>query len=716
MSRKIGITGLCLGGVLLLAAGPASASLQPVGSLGGSWNRPMFSPGAVAFGSDGGVLVLDQGPRRVIRLGTDRETKDVWPTEQPGDSWTFEGGVAVDGDDNVYVAASSAVDKYSPGGDLLTSWELDLPGPGSATSIVYDQTSDTILLRRGSFVQRLGLDGQELDLFGGITTDLTDGGPIAVDDAGNVFTTGTRVNGLTGTKSIYKFDSEGDLLSELETPTRVVTTFFRDGEQVLAVAAYSGLVPRPGGGMWVMSADAENLVTLLSPTGAVEGGWGAPTSETGSLFRGPDGHFWIAAGRLGGLTEFAGDGTKLHDYEDDDFPKYSGTDRGAGLFSVVSDVAVAPDGDIYTYDDFNARFQRFGATGSYEAMWDGPVNDNYWLPRSKIYFPSSASTGLLNSDTADVRTYSNEGAETSQRSLQALEPVAAVASSHDSGLFVLAGEPARISRLDASGEIVDSWSVSGPPELPASAGKGMERNPAGNLVVQLGQRMQEYTVDGVLVHEFDVVSELPCRTANIVRDFGIDGSGRIHVLVDTRDDPGNETTIVKYSPTGKRLSEDIIRPAGRSNDWGRVAVSPNGDVLVSSRWHITRFVESNAQPEAPDLTCKRRPRAKVSLQSITYSKGRRWARAEFYLTQPGTLRLTGARVRHRSKTLGQPRLVTMAIVPKPGLMRPVARKSRRFLRLRPVIRFSQEGHPIQHARTKVTFERKVRRTRRAPHR
>lgn len=241
------------------------------------------------------------------------------------------GGMALDGDGNVYLSHFSAmrldeekkpdrISVYSPQGKLLRQWgrtgtgdgEFDYPG-GMAISrsgrvYVADQTNRRVQVfdREGKFLLKWGEYGVGEGQFGGnISPKSRVGGPqfVAVDGAGNVYTT----EGSVG--RVQKFTADGRFLQS-----------WGDNED------------RPGsfGGYWM-------------GTSGLQGPVGICFDKHGLV--------WVSA-VSGRVQQFTPEGT---------YRQTLGGGRGSepGQFEAPHALAVDGRGHIYVVDSLNHRVQKF---------------------------------------------------------------------------------------------------------------------------------------------------------------------------------------------------------------------------------------------------------------------------------------------------------------------------------------------------------------------
>jgi tripartite motif-containing protein 71 len=95
-----------------------SSDGEPLGAWGtiGSGPGEFILPTAVAFDSSSNLYVTNTGNHRIAKLSTDGQLVLEWSGVH------FPHGIAVDGEDNVYVTDEAGVRKFTANGELLAAW------------------------------------------------------------------------------------------------------------------------------------------------------------------------------------------------------------------------------------------------------------------------------------------------------------------------------------------------------------------------------------------------------------------------------------------------------------------------------------------------------------------------------------------------------------------------------------------------------------------
>jgi hypothetical protein len=127
----------------------------------------------------------------------------------------------------------------------------------------------------------------------------------------------------------------------------------------------TGVAVGPDDHVWVLGLAAPP-VRLYSPHGAFVRGWGTGQIEQGHQLRlDRDGNVWVVDCGRHCVHKFRPDGTRLFTLGT---PGEPGED--ATHFHEPTDVAVAPDGDVFVADGYvNARVAHFRADGTFVKAW-----------------------------------------------------------------------------------------------------------------------------------------------------------------------------------------------------------------------------------------------------------------------------------------------------------------------------------------------------------
>lgn len=706
----------------LVLSGPARAALVQTDSWGSSWSRSIFHPSGLDFSKTGEAVIGDAGFARVARLDTAGDLEATWHTGSPSPGYPYllnPAGIAVGPDGNVFALDRklTQVSRFSPDGTLVDTWALADETSG-AYGIEYDDSGSLFLLRDEA-VQRYSLDGELEDSWGGFKSDFSD--PVfTTDDNGEVLVAGTEVTGKeSGVKSVYRFGLDGDLLSKWSTGTRVSFQYLyiKCGSgigPINGLDGYMGIAAREGGGAWVVPMYGDHLIQGLTPDGTVDAEIGNGAKPEGDLEVGPDGHFWIASDGIyivgtnedyAAVSEYDTDGTLIRKLVGGDFPKYFDDDRGEGRFSGIEDLSVTPSGNVDTFEDFNARAQRFSDSGSFQWLADGPFIRyviGFPIGIHQLFSGPGESVRLLDSAWKRVYGYSDTGAETSVVDLDV--PGLGAYGATDAGggnMWVASDVPLRMSLVDSSGHTINSFAV---PLVQDPQGPNgsvvVRRTPTGDLLILSGQAVRQYTTSGSYVRGWGVVPATD--PPSYASDVAVGADGRVHVLISS----SSSAFVRSYTSGGQLIGDQAVALSGSNNPVTQMAIGPSGDFYLGDRTSVRRFDEtaggsgiSNATgspgrlnssgPHTSELVCDAcdcydpDPDSDLFLlKKVSFDRAHRSARLQVQVPEVGRLRLDGGnRLVGRSINVAEPGLVSVKVSLRRPFNRPVHRKSKVYLRV-----------------------------------
>jgi hypothetical protein len=190
----------------------------------GTEEGDFIGPIGIAVNSKGGIYVVDQSNFRIQQFSSSGVFLSAWGKEGYGNgefSFSYKGdyggGVAIDGNDYVYVLDSGnyRVQKFTPDGQFVTKWGSEGIGDGQFNyprAIAADSNGFVYVAdRKGNHVQKFSSEGTFLLKWGSAGTG--DGqfyNPcgLATDKSGNVYVVDD------GNRRIQKFTSEGVFISK----------------------------------------------------------------------------------------------------------------------------------------------------------------------------------------------------------------------------------------------------------------------------------------------------------------------------------------------------------------------------------------------------------------------------------------------------------------------------------------------------------------------
>jgi hypothetical protein len=256
---------------------------------------------------------------------------------------------------------------------------------------------------------------------------------------------------------------------------------------------------------------AEHPVLIYERDGRFVGSWddGAFTTRTHGITIAPDDSVWCVDDAGHSVRKFTPDGKLLLTLGDNSGkPSDSGYDgsnlttvaRGAPPFNRPTNVAVAPNGDLYVSDGYgNARVHRFSPTGRLLASWGEPGTGpgQFMLPHG-IAVDATGNVFVCDRESDRIQVFTAEGRFV-REIIEVQRPTQIVLANglmYVSELGWRAGQrsfrhgqierdlPSRVTVLDASGVVVTR--IGGPdPCAPGSfcAAHGLAVDSHGDLYV-----------------------------------------------------------------------------------------------------------------------------------------------------------------------------------------------------------------------------------------
>lgn len=205
-------------------AEPTSGPVELVLSITGD-PYPLNDPSGMALDAQGNLYVADTLNHRIQVFGSEGQFSTTWGSEGNGDGqFNFIygdpnhnlalGGVAIDGQGNVYVAdgGNARIQKFDSEGNFLTKWGSLGDGDGQFTrpmDLTIDQDGNVYVIDDRSSprgrIQKFDSNGNFLARFGeGLVADP---GGITIDQQSNLYVSDVQ----RGT--ILKLDNNGELLA-----------------------------------------------------------------------------------------------------------------------------------------------------------------------------------------------------------------------------------------------------------------------------------------------------------------------------------------------------------------------------------------------------------------------------------------------------------------------------------------------------------------------
>ncbi|MCP4639147.1 MAG: hypothetical protein GY851_01870, partial [bacterium] len=352
------------------------------------------------------LFLADLDDARVARLTSDLVEMTSWGSKGSGPG-QFEfgdfmagepnyGGIALDGDDVVYVAdpLNQRIQKFDIDGQFLGEWScgtipLGLAIDASGTVYTCDSLNPAVL--------KYANDGTLLDswsLVNGWPEDRAIPVEIALDSHGNVYV------GDNG-KRVQKFSPNGDPLATWT-----------------CLGAGDHNVGWPGGldmdGAELLAVDNGNgRINRFSADGILANTWGSLGTGSGQfdypvdITVGPDGSVYV--------TDAGNDRVQKFDAAGQFLLEWGTTGSGPGQFDFPCGISASETGLVFVVDKKNGRIQAFTSDGIYVREWDesntavAPFN---WLMCDDHPFVECGPDNLVYvTDLMDhaVRVFTEEG-------------------------------------------------------------------------------------------------------------------------------------------------------------------------------------------------------------------------------------------------------------------------------------------------------------------
>jgi DNA-binding beta-propeller fold protein YncE len=501
--------------------------------------HPLNDPSGMALDAQGNLYVADTLNHRIQVFDSEGNFLITWGSEGSGDGqFNFiygdpahnlaVGGVAVDGEGNVYVAdgGNARIQKFDSNGNFLTTWGSSGNGDGQfirPADLTVDRQGNVYVIDDRSLpprIQKFDTDGNFLARF---AEDLLgDPGLIVADEEGNIYVTDVA-NG-----TILKLDGNGSLIA----------TFGGEGTADGQLSGPLGIDLDSEGNLYVVDS-GNGRIQKLDNNGNFLFKWGR--------FRDPYGIRIDSEGNI-----------YISDYVNDRIQKYRLTTPPTALepvefvWSMTGDpnpldtpaaIALDAQGDLYVVDGGNNRIQVFDSEGQFISAWgstgDGEGEFNFLRANGDI--------------------------------------IGAIALDPDGNVFVADNANRRIQKFDSQGGFLLQWGTPGPGEGEFLSPVGLAVDQEGNVYVSDDGRddVQKFDNDGRFLLRWGGPGNDDGQF-NFLGGLDVDSQGNVYVA-----DFSNHR-VQKFDSDGNFLAKWGTRGQGpgQFNDPGDIAVDGRDNVFV----------------------------------------------------------------------------------------------------------------------------------------
>lgn len=667
-SWRIPLFLIVLGATAALAIPAASlASLVKTGSWGGDLVRHYPMTRAIAYDSAGRAFIADAGAGRVVRIETDGSIHRSWdvaaPATDPKKPDLLD--LTIDDADNLFVLEGKGLKVRSFDGDGAQQhvWNVQPAGSEGAYGIAAEAGS--IFLINHDQVQRYSPEGTLLDTWGGFETEWIAEPQIRSDGEGNLVVTGSVINtqGTSATKSIYRFQPDGDLISKWTTPAEIywrnVQVDDWDYEVIAGVETFSAVAPLPSGNVWTTTKD--NFITKYGSDGPV----GEPIGQQGSgqvpseLAISPGGDLLYAWSSFfegpnsARLTRLDQDLAVTGEWAGRDFPKYT-TDTFDGDFARAEGLTVRRDGVVGAFDSSFVRAQLFGSQGSFIDRIETPEADISSSDSSDaditgltaVLFPESGGIDLISKQSQELFRYDATGTLTSRVPFNPGTWMYDVtADSRGDYLALVGGGGGTVVRfLNQAGTSTGKFSPKREVSGNGHPGTHLETNQSGQVYLADPGYLDKYTRSGARVAKW-TAPVYRCHPYEI-NDIAAVGDKAVYALASR----GNRFSVIKFDSNLRLRWEELLPPSPEARSTlGFIDVAPGGSIFLDIGQGIEKFDQSKAgaRPVAP--TCPFR----MNVERVLYAKNRHSAKLLVELPSRGKFTVSGQKIVNKTLKVRQ---------------------------------------------------------------
>lgn len=434
----------------------------------GREDDPVVLPGDIDLDPDGRLWVTDGGNDRFLIFSLDGALIGAWGGPGTGDGeFSFRrddgsnfSGIEFAPDGSFYVldAGNHRIQQFAADRSFVRSWGSEGSGEGQ-----FITPAGLALSPRGSLfvvddtrrdMQEFAADGAFLNAFDGLAADNPNpffANDLAVDAAGNLYVANTEPDQIdvfdpsgAHVKTIGKghftrplygvdFDASGRIFTATAAG---IDVFDADGSFLATWGAIGGApgqfvspagIAVAGDEVYVADYDGNRVqkFQLLPPlsTETAENAPGAapgeflwrtesgsdPLKEVTNLVIAPDGNLWVVDSGNQQVQIFAPDGTHLESWGE------AGSEEGQFDLTRpdgegLSSLAFAPDGGFYVADSNNARVQQFDAERNFVRAWGGRgAGDGQFVEPIDVDVDAQGNVYVIDIKRDDVQVFDSEG-------------------------------------------------------------------------------------------------------------------------------------------------------------------------------------------------------------------------------------------------------------------------------------------------------------------
>jgi streptogramin lyase len=554
----------------------------------GTGNGQFQSPLGIQADSFGNIYVADSDNFRVQKFNQSGTYLDQWGSYgvNPGEH-TGIGDIATDSSGNVYsldiTIGSTQIQKFSPKGALITSWNL--PGGPPAYSITIN-SYDEVFVSSSSPVMKFDSNGNLLSTTGGFVG--SERGYLASDPGGDIWvsqggvpSSGTLIKRFTRNGTLVcEFGNFGGALGEFSTPNSfdfnsTGAFFIIDGHldvhstNILKFLACN-LNPAPTASptftatftatpMPSSCSGCAGFVSQfnsgVSPSIALNGR-GLTVDRTGNIY--------VTDYNLAIVRKFLPDGTPST------WSDPGGPGTGNGQFQGPLGIHADTYGNIYVADAGNKRIQKFTQAGVYEGQWGSSA---------EFHDPADIATDSFGNvyvvdDTegsVQVQKFSPTGVPMGNWNL----PESALAwsisiNSYDEVFISFAGG---IAKYNLSGDLQFTFNLGGSfGNLTSDLGGDLWVTDSDNSAIN-GSVIKRFTRGGTLVCQFGTFGSGPGQFHE-AEAIDFDNSGNFYVI----DNPVFPVNVLKFQACNLNPTP-IATPAASSAPISSARVGSKPDNL-----------------------------------------------------------------------------------------------------------------------------------------